>query len=262
MVAWVVPVLRDGNGGTGGTMRYFRILLATALVGATTMLGGASAAGPPTYWCFGEVATIVGTPGDDVLIGRDNTADVIVGLGGNDSISGMTDDDYFEYTGPSQDDRLCGGPGDDGVFGSLGEDYLNGGRGDDRVDGSYSYDWIARGGPGNDRMEDCDNEYSGAALRMSGGPGHDSLCSYWFPVRMSGGRGNDLLIDLDCYSDSRLSGGRGDDHIESWNSSFKGSPCSEYGGLDADTVAGGAGEDDAVVNQGDIVTGTESIEQR
>jgi Ca2+-binding RTX toxin-like protein len=261
MVARVVPVLRDDNGGTGGTMRHFRILFTTALVGAsTTMLGGATAAGPATYRCFGEVATIVGTPGDDVLTGRADTADVIVGLGGNDRIYGMGDDDTFENSQAS--DRLCGGPGDDAVFGGIGEDYLNGGRGDDRVDGSYSYDWVARGGPGNDQMDDCDNEYSGAARRMAGGPGHDSLCSYWFPVRMSGGRGNDVLIDLDCYTDSRLSGGRGDDHIESWNSSFKGSPCSEYGGLDADTVAGGAGEDDAVVNQGDIVTATESIEQR
>ena len=79
---------------------------------------------------------------------------------------------------------------------------------------------------------------------------------------MSGGGGNDVLIDFDCHTDSRLSGGSGDDHIESWDSSFEGSPCSEYGGLDADTVAGGAGEDDAVVNQGDIVTSIESIDQR
>jgi Ca2+-binding RTX toxin-like protein len=241
-------------------MSFFRILVATALVGASTTFGSATAAGPPTYWCFGEVATIVGTPGDDVLTGRADAADVIVGLGGDDRIYGMGDDDQFGWYQP--DDRLCGGPGDDAVIGGVGEDYLNGGPGDDRVDGSYSYDWIAQGGPGNDRMEDCDNEYSGAARRMSGGPGDDTLCSYWFPVRMSGGGGNDVLIDLDCGSDSQLSGGSGDDHIESWNSSFEGSPCSEYGGLDADTVTGGGGHDEALVNQGDIITSTETVEQR
>ena len=73
-------------------MTRLRILIAAALVCSSTLLlggsGGATAA--PTYTCFGQPATIVGTPGDDVLYGSGDTADVIVGLGGNDSIRGST----------------------------------------------------------------------------------------------------------------------------------------------------------------------------
>lgn len=242
-------------------MTYFRILVATALAGASTTFGGATAAGPPPYRCFGEVATIVGTAGDDVLTGRADTDDVIVGLGGNDRISGMGDDDTFENSQAS--DRLCGGPGADGVIGGIGEDRLDGGPGDDRVDGSYSYDWIAQGGPGNDRMEDCDNEYSGSARRMLGGPGDDRLCSDSRSVRMFGGSGNDVLIDLDCYVDSHLSGGSGNDHVEAYFSNNEGTNCSFFEWLlDADTVTGGSGHDEALVNQGDIVTSTETVAQR
>ena len=55
-----------------------------------------------TFKCGGKKATILGTPGNDRLIGR-SASDVIFGDGGNDRILG----------GPSGNDRICGGPGDD-----------------------------------------------------------------------------------------------------------------------------------------------------
>lgn len=244
-------------------MTGFRMLIATALLAATTMmLGNGAATGVPTYRCFGQAATIVGTPGDDVLIGRADTADVIVGRGGDDIIKGMTDDDYFDHSGFSPGDRLCGGPGADIVVGGMGEDHVQGGRGDDTVTGKFGYDVIARGGPGNDRLSDCDSEYTGGARKISGGPGDDYLCIDKKSARMHGGSGNDVLIDFDCSSDSRLSGGRGDDRLESYFYNFEGTTCSEYGALDADTVIGGGGQDTALVNQGDIVSGTETVQPR
>lgn len=232
--------------------------MAAVLVGGAAVLGGGAASGTPTYLCFGQVATIVGTDGDDLLIGREDTADVIVGLGGDDTIRGAED----VNAGTAPGDRLCGGPGVDYIRGAVGEDRIQGGGGDDDVDGSFGYDVVARGGPGHDRVSDCDSEYTGGAHRMFGGPGDDHLCVDTFSVRMSGDRGDDVLLDYDCGSDSRLLGGRGDDRLESWFNNLKGIPCSESGNLDSDTVVGGGGQDSAVVNKDDVVNGAETVQRR
>jgi Ca2+-binding RTX toxin-like protein len=242
-------------------MRHFRILIATVLVGAAAVVGGGAATGAQTYWCYGQAATIVGTPGDDVLVGRADTADVIVGLGGDDRIGGMTADDYFEHTGFSPGDRLCGGPGADRVMGGFGEDRIQGGADDDHVDGKFGYDWLTQGGGGNDRVTDCDSEYDAGVRRIFGGSGDDHLCVDTGPARMYGDAGNDVLLDLDCTTDSRLAGGGGDDLLESWFHNFEGTACSEIG-LDSDTVVGGDGQDTALVNEGDVVTGAESVDLR
>lgn len=239
-------------------MTLFRILIATALLGATMMLGNGAATGAPTYFCFGEVATIVGTPADDVLVGREDTADVIVGLGGDDIIRGAED----VTSGTAPGDRLCGGPGADYLRGGVGEDRIQGGAGDDDADGSFGHDVITQGGPGNDSVEDCDSEYTGGVRTISGGPGNDHLCVDTDSARMYGNSGNDVLVDYDCSSDSLLSGGIGDDRLESYFSNIEGTTCSDSGLLDADTVVGGDGQDSALVNRGDIVTGTETVRRR
>lgn len=87
--------------------------------------------------CAGKKATIVGTPGRDVLRGTKGR-DVIAGLGGNDVIRGF-----------GGNDRICGGRGRDRIFGGRGADRLFGGPGRD----------VLRGGPGRDRLH--------------GGPGRD-----------------------------------------------------------------------------------------
>jgi Ca2+-binding RTX toxin-like protein len=77
-------------------------------------------------------ATIVGTPGNDVIHGTPGR-DVIRGLGGNDKIFGG-----------GGNDRICGGRGADrihgdrssrAVYGRVGNDRLSGGRGHDRLIG-------------------------------------------------------------------------------------------------------------------------------
>lgn len=87
--------------------------------------------------CRGKKATIVGTPGRDVLRGTKGR-DVIAGLGGNDVIRGLGGNDRI--CGDVGRDRLYGGNGRDHLFGGKGADLLVGGRGRDRL----------RGGPGRD----------------------------------------------------------------------------------------------------------------
>src|SRR5689334_312029 len=71
----------------------------------------AAAADPVT--CDGAVATIVGTPGDDV-IRAGNGLNIINGLGGNDTIIGGGDDDL-----------ICGGDGNDTINGNGSVDFIS-----------------------------------------------------------------------------------------------------------------------------------------
>jgi serralysin len=118
--------------------------------------------------------TLVGTPGDDVIVGGDE-ADVLRGRAGEDRMQGGRGDDRLE--GNQASDRLFGGPDDDALFGNLGPDRLFGEGGDDTLAGGFGADLI-QGGVGDDQL--------------SGGPGAD---------RMRGGDGSDLF-DYDSLADA------------------------------------------------------------
>ncbi len=96
--------------------------------------------------CFDRLATIVGTPGADVLVGTPG-ADVIHGRGGDDVIRGLGGDDLI--CGGPGDDVVTGGPGDDHIRGGLGADRLRGALGDDRLVGGEDTD-RGNGGLGTD----------------------------------------------------------------------------------------------------------------
>jgi Ca2+-binding RTX toxin-like protein len=237
------------------------VCLGLGLLGATDVGRAAGQAASTSYQCFGDQATIVGTPGDDLLVGREDTADVIVGLGGDDVIFGA--EDVTLATAPG--DRLCGGVGADYVRGGTGEDRIQGGGGADDVDGSYNLDWVTQGGPGNDRVADCDSEYSGGARRIEGGSGDDSMCVDIDSTRMLGGAGNDTLVELTCSYDSVLRGGDGNDRVESYFDNLNGANCSDTSVFDSrgsDEVEGGTGTDVALVNRGDRVSEVETVRIR
>ena len=82
-----------------------------------------------TQRCFGKVANIVGTPGNDRLRGT-NRADVIVGLGGNDSIVGL-----------GGSDLICGGAGRDRIYAGAGFDLIDGGAGSTTASPAAMYAW-------------------------------------------------------------------------------------------------------------------------
>ena len=134
-----------------------RLMLA-ALLGAavTTLPAGPSSA--EEVQCDGVAATVVGTPGPDVLLGTPGP-DVIAGLGGNDVI----------HAGDG-DDLVCGGRGADRIFGDGGGDHLVAGRAqriDNRSGSGYRPD-VLDGGPGDDRLDIGVEPERGAGQHISG----------------------------------------------------------------------------------------------
>jgi Ca2+-binding RTX toxin-like protein len=100
----------------------------------------------PSAICKGNPATIVGTPGKDVLSGTDER-DVIAGLGGNDSLSGVARNDLI--CGGKGNDKLKGGKGNDTLIGGANADRLFGGAGNDRLFGGTP------GAPPRDAIDTC-----------------------------------------------------------------------------------------------------------
>jgi Ca2+-binding RTX toxin-like protein len=115
--------------------------LAVLSLGALSLSPAAPAArAAAPVMCQGEVATIVGTPGDDTLTGT-TAPDVIAGLGGDDTI---------ESGGGF--DRICGGQGADTISAdpaSTNYVFLDGGRGDDHLTSAVHFAHFD-GGPGDD----------------------------------------------------------------------------------------------------------------
>lgn len=119
--------------------------------------------GVPT--CRGRIATIigegyetlVGTPGDDVIVGSELSQTIFAG-DGDDIVCAM-----------GGRDTVYGGPGDDWIDGGLGQDALYGERGADRLfGGPYNYADQLFGGSGNDFLDG-----RGGRDTVLGGTGND-----------------------------------------------------------------------------------------
>lgn len=233
-------------------MRISRLAVALTLVAGLTAVAGPAHAAP--QYCYGKRATKVGTPGPDRLFGSPTRTDVIVGLGGNDFITGGND--YPENGDPP--DYICGGGGSDEIYGGPGADHMSGGSGRDTVEGSFGSD-ILEGRKGADRISDADDEYEGLKDTLRGQKGNDVLISDSGPDTFSGGVGDDRIIDNWCFDPSRLYGGPGSDYFSSYISNPYGGGCSES---DADHVFGDAGRDSADVDRYDVTTAVEKISVR
>lgn len=126
---------------------------------ATTRVLGAAG-------CRGFTASVVGTPGADVLVGTPGP-DVIVAFGGSDRISGLAGRDLV--CAGSGADRIGAGSAADRVFAGGGPDVLLGRGGPDLLKGSGGND-LLKGGPGSDRLR------GGRGYdRCLPGPGLDSV---------------------------------------------------------------------------------------
>ena len=97
----------------------------------------------------------MGTPGNDILIGK-TTDDTISGGAGDDAILGQEGDDRLLgdggndllWGGPGAED-LLGGMGNDSIYGGSANDFIDGGSGDDTLSGGAGQN-ILLGGPGSD----------------------------------------------------------------------------------------------------------------
>jgi Ca2+-binding RTX toxin-like protein len=173
-----------------------------------------------TPTCFGVPATIVGTSGDDFLMGGPGP-DVIVGLGGDDAI-----------TGGGGDDLLCGGPGSDIIFGGPGNDKIDGGDGQDALAGNA----------GNDELDGGGNAASANADFVSYENAPGSVQVDLSVQKASGADGSDQLKGIESAFGS------------SHDDVLKGDASANVLGGEAgsDTINGGGGEDsawfDAAVN--------------
>jgi hypothetical protein len=98
---------------------------------------------PSQPGCKGQLPTITGTDGPDVIVGTPG-ADVITAMGGNDKVNGLGGKDLI--CGGAGKDTLRGGKGKDTVLGQAGKDKLKGGGGKD----------ICKGGKGNDTASKCE----------------------------------------------------------------------------------------------------------
>jgi Ca2+-binding RTX toxin-like protein len=167
--------------------------------------------------CYDRKATMVGTTGNDVLKGTEES-DVIVGLGGDDRILGHA----------GLRDWICAGSGADVVRAgrSLKGDIIDAGRGDDRVFGSPGRWDEATGGPGNDVLIGR----KGIDL-LGGDAGNDRLfggaSTPRRPDQLGGGTGKDRLFGQGGYD--ILNGSSHDDVL--------------FGGKAADTLEGNGGDD-------------------
>src|SRR5215212_1897325 len=179
--------------GLGAVVRRLTGIVGALAVVALPVAGSSPAGSATVPTCFGHAATIVGTAGDDFLAGKADVSDVIVGLGGNDSIKG--DDDF---TGGSAPDFLCGGPGADRVSGSDGDDHLNGGDGRDIVRG-WDGDDVEQGNAGADWVGTSSYEGADSSNDISrGGHGDDVVWSGWGADHLYGGPGKDQVMDSEC----------------------------------------------------------------
>ena len=214
---------------------------------------------------------IYGTIGNDILIGKDGT-NQILGLNGDDHIEGRGGDDILiaadgddEILAGDGDDYIEAGNGDDLIYGEDGNDRILAGDGDDYIEAGIGNDKIAANagndiiyagngdnviiaGSGNDYIEGGDG--SDTAL---GEDGRDIIVAGSGNDIADGGNGNDIINGDD--GNDNLKGGSGNDKIFGGNDidiiSGDGGDDMIDGGNDNDLVSGGIGNDIIFGNQGD-----------
>jgi Ca2+-binding RTX toxin-like protein len=156
-------------------------------------LGGSVATGAGEDQVFNFEA-VVGSRGNDTLVGRDGAGDTIRGHLGNDTMRGG-----------SLDDVLDGGGGDDWVEGGDDDDTLDGGAGNDTLHSGFGFN-LLRGGDGNDQLSSSGDDV------LYGGAGNDYLSNGWGgTTTMHGGAGDDTLGG--AGGRNVVNGGTGNDTI-------------------------------------------------
>jgi Ca2+-binding RTX toxin-like protein len=139
-------------------MRRITLLLATMML-SLIVVGGVALAATFTR-CPGGGADCFGTNNDDTIKGTSGW-EFIYAQGGNDTVDGGDGSDVLVGDDPNDrsldgEDKLDGGPDDDGLHGYGGSDTLIGGGGADILDAgdgeSFGSQNTIRGGSGDDDL--------------------------------------------------------------------------------------------------------------
>jgi len=278
-----------GRPGSGQRMARLTVTLTSAvflLVSGQSASPGAVVADDEVATCFGQPATIVGTDGDDELVGTPGP-DVIAALGGDDHVIpdrgddwvcggdgndriGDPDDERQTYR-QSGDDTFSGGAGNDilGMTDSDGEDRLYGEDGDDVLVANIHGHTRLVGGSGNDKFESAGGQFDfyfggdgddswrqsccgggGGLQRFIGNRGNDTatLNRGDDHLEFYGNRGNDTFNPTDSSASfARLDGGSGDDYL---NASLVEGDAVLLGGPGRDMLVGGSGDQRATPTGG------------
>ncbi|MDW3176408.1 MAG: transglycosylase family protein [Acidimicrobiia bacterium] len=245
--------------------QYSRRLAALAVLAVTASLVAVSPAGAqvPDFFCLGLTPQSaealgfrvqIGTDGTDVLVGGNTTRDLIIGMAGDDILTGAGAGDVI--CGGHGNDIITAGAGNDRVSGGPGNDDITLGSGNDKARGGWGQDRIV-GGTGNDVMWG-----NGGADRISGEAGADKLYGNLGPDVMFGGEGNDLLRGQRGHD--KIAGGPGNDRLEGGNGNdiasgdsgddvVFGGPGTDTldGDADTDRLVGGTGRDRCDIADGD-----------
>ena len=170
--------------------------------------------------CQGLPATVVGTPGDDVIHAPGLGA-IIHGLGGNDIIYGTF-----------RDDIICGGAGDDIIRAGEGANDIDAGPGADTL----SYSTFGTGGVRIDlRAQEAEHYFDTDSFdgveHVEGSPQADTIIGDNRPNRLSGLGGDDEIRG--GGRNDALFGGPGDDLLigDRGNDRLHGGEGSDYAGF-------------------------------
>jgi Ca2+-binding RTX toxin-like protein len=201
-----------------------------------TISDGSASVQQTAYFSVIEAPPIIGTCGDDNLLGT-HCADTIDGRAGDDNIDAREGNDII--IGGAGDDHIIAGAGNDIVYAGAGNDVVFAGAGND----------IVFGGAGNDHLygEDGDDIIMGEEGDdfISGGPGGDTLLGGINNDTVRGYIGDDTIDGGD--DDDNLAGDEGDDVISggSGNDDMSGGDDNDVmlDGPDQDKVDGDAGDD-------------------
>jgi serralysin len=167
--------------------------------------------------------SIIGTDGNDTLMGTEFADISILGLAGDDTIYGYGGDDIIDagegndvalggtgndvILGRDGNDQINGNEGNDTIYGEAGNDAINGEAGDDFIDGGYGDDTLVDGAGNNSLYGEDGNDllvtYGSSSNNLFGGTGNDTyeLYSSGNTVYEDAGGGIDLIRSaIDVFS--------------------------------------------------------------
>jgi Ca2+-binding RTX toxin-like protein len=200
-----------------------------------TISDGTASVQQTAYFSVVEPPPIIGTAGDDSLLGT-NCGEIIDGRAGDDNIDGRGGNDII--VGSAGADHIVAGSGNDIVYAGAGNDVVFAGTGNDIVFGGTGNDHLY-GEDGDDTImgEDGDDFIFGGLGRdiLLGGAGNDTIQGNSYNDTLDGGDGNDNLAG--GTGDDVLDGGADDDRLS--------------GGDDNDVLSDGTGSDTVKGDDGD-----------